>query len=154
MATIHSESGFAPVVEAELAVRINCAQCADNSRKIIYRTARALLLAAVWTLTWLSHPHHATPPRKPVQCATINRLTSAEFTAQFDHALETHWQTTPRAVQWARQYRVGSRLTATMTPQRTALHLVSDSQWHLARVIETWTALLVKVSPPRQAHVY
>jgi hypothetical protein len=67
-----------------------------------------------------------------VQCATINRLTSAEFIAQFDRALATHWQATPRAV--------------TLTPQRTAVNLVGDSYGHLTRVIETWTALLVQVS--------
>lgn len=101
------------------------------------------------TLTWLpqvSHSNHATTARKAVQCATINRLTSAEFIAQFDRALATHWQATPRAVQWARQYRLGSRLTATLTPQRTAVNLVGDSYGHLTRVIETWTALLVQVS--------
>ena len=104
-----------------------------------------VLLALTWVPDAPTNPSR-TRARQAEQSCSINKLTSTEFIAYFDRALATHWQHSQRALHWARQYRVSSRLTATLTPQRTGVNLVGDSYWHLARVIETLTSLLVKVS--------
>lgn len=78
-------------------------------------------------------------------CSAINRLTIREFTAQFGRAIAHHFRHVPSLVQWSGYYHVPARLTALLTPQRVALHLIGNEYSSLTRVTSILTGLLYAV---------